>query len=260
MVAAHSFAHRTVLCGVTINIAPMGVSVDGLLWWLGTALDVHWEMTRVDVAAMLATLVGLAAVHFVVLRGVVFRGRHDDSRDWYLLHAAANAVVVALAWPDLLATLSQPPLAFDGMPCAPAHAVVVALHVYHALAFPLTSEDLWHHGVSVFFVGTLAYMYHWGKLINAVDFFMCGLPGGIDYALLAAVKLGVCSKRTEKRCGRQGAHRETAMDVLTQSSLACTEPTCGSTFSSAGREWWSFSTQPFLAKSWRTATLRSPVC
>ena len=36
-------------------------------------------------------------------------------------------------------------------------------------------------------------------MINCMNFFICGLPGGLDYALLAGIKWGVLSKMTEKR-------------------------------------------------------------
>ena len=34
---------------------------------------------------------------------------------------------------------------------------------------------------------------------NTVGFFVCGLPGGLDYCMLAAVKLGLMTSMTEKR-------------------------------------------------------------
>ena len=37
-----------------------------------------------------------------------------------------------------------------------------------------------------------------GPIQNAVGFFMCGLPGGIDYAMLTAVKEGVMTSAAEK--------------------------------------------------------------
>ena len=37
-----------------------------------------------------------------------------------------------------------------------------------------------------------------GPLQNALGFFMCGLPGGLDYAMLAAVKEGLMASSTEK--------------------------------------------------------------
>ena len=38
-----------------------------------------------------------------------------------------------------------------------------------------------------------------GPVQNAVGFFMCGLPGGIDYGMLTAVKEGLMASATEKQ-------------------------------------------------------------
>ena len=77
--------------------------------------------------------------------------------------------------------------------------MVMAIHVYHVIGFKLTKDDIIHHGVSVGVVGTMVFMFRLGKVLNAMNFFVCGLPGGLDYALLAAVKAGLISKMTEKR-------------------------------------------------------------
>jgi hypothetical protein len=39
----------------------------------------------------------------------------------------------------------------------------------------------------------------WTRTVNAVNFFICGLPGGLDYFLLSLVKLGLIDKIVEKR-------------------------------------------------------------
>jgi len=77
--------------------------------------------------------------------------------------------------------------------------IVMAIHLYHVLGFKLSWDDKIHHGISVGVVGTMAYMFRWGRVINAMNFFVCGLPGGLDYALLAAVKANLISRISEKR-------------------------------------------------------------
>ena len=42
-------------------------------------------------------------------------------------------------------------------------------------------------------------MFRLGRVLNAMNFFVCGLPGGVDYALLAAVKAKIIPVITEKR-------------------------------------------------------------
>jgi hypothetical protein len=34
----------------------------------------------------------------------------------------------------------------------------------------------------------------WGRVIDAMNVFVCGLPGGLDYVLLTLVKFGVIDK------------------------------------------------------------------
>mmetsp|Transcript_3930 Transcript_3930/g.8969 ORF Transcript_3930/g.8969 Transcript_3930/m.8969 type:complete len:159 (+) Transcript_3930:2-478(+) len=75
----------------------------------------------------------------------------------------------------------------------------MAVHIYHAVAFPLTWEDRVHHGVSVGIVGSMAYLFRWGRVCDGMNTFVCGVPGGLDYVLLSLVKWGWMEKITEKR-------------------------------------------------------------
>ena len=122
----------------------------------------------------------------------------DDSLVWFTLHAVANAAIVAFAWRDTLHLLTHPLDAF-GASEGRTQGIVMAIHLYHVLGFKLSRDDKVHHAVSVGVVGTMGYMFRLGKVQDAMNFFVCGLPGGIDYVLLAAVKAGLIPKITEKR-------------------------------------------------------------
>eukprot|EP01013_Petalomonas_cantuscygni_P009834 TRINITY_DN22753_c0_g1_i1.p1 TRINITY_DN22753_c0_g1~~TRINITY_DN22753_c0_g1_i1.p1 ORF type:complete len:411 (+),score=66.35 TRINITY_DN22753_c0_g1_i1:145-1377(+) len=82
-----------------------------------------------------------------------------------------------------------------------AHAVAVMIHVYHVVAyFPkLTMMDVVHHATNAFFIGIIAICWPFGRLTPTVDFFMCGLPGGVDYLMLGLVQVGWLNRLTEKR-------------------------------------------------------------
>lgn len=67
------------------------------------------------------------------------------------------------------------------------------------LFFKLDQADIIHHAVSVGLVGSIGYLVRWGAVLSAMDFFICGLPGGLDYAMLALGKMGVLQKITIKR-------------------------------------------------------------
>lgn len=78
-------------------------------------------------------------------------------------------------------------------------AMCIAIHFYHVLAYPCSTMDIIHHVVSVGMVGSLSYLYRFRGATQYSNFFMCGLPGGIDYVLLTLLELGKISKLTEKK-------------------------------------------------------------
>jgi len=124
----------------------------------------------------------------------------DPNLVWFALHALANAVVCGYAWGDTVHVLARPAAAFRPSENE-GHAIVMATHVFHCLFFDLDAADMLHHGVSVGIVGSMGYLVRWGALLHAIDFFICGLPGGLDYAMLAAAKAGALpgGKITAKR-------------------------------------------------------------
>lgn len=84
-----------------------------------------------------------------------------------------------------------------------------AFHSYHTLLTlralggeGLNREDLVHHLVSGIGVPAIGVCMPFGRLLSLVNFFMCGVPGGVDYALLVAVKYGVIGRMREKRVNR----------------------------------------------------------
>jgi hypothetical protein len=60
-------------------------------------------------------------------------------------------------------------------------------------------DDYMHHIISVFIVGTISIVFPFGRTLGAVSFFLCGLPGGIDYLLLSLVKHNLIESITEKK-------------------------------------------------------------
>ena len=122
----------------------------------------------------------------------------DDNLVWFTLHALANAAIVGYAWGDTLHLLAHPLDAF-GASEGRTQGIVMAIHLYHVLGFKLSMDDKIHHAVSVGVVGSMGYMVRLGRVQNAMNFFVCGLPGGIDYLLLAAAKSNLIPKITEKR-------------------------------------------------------------
>jgi len=75
----------------------------------------------------------------------------------------------------------------------------VALHIYHCCIFKLSIEDMFHHGIFLPTIGIPGMIYDWGCFGNWLVFFMCGLPGGVDYLLLGLHKLECCLNYNQKR-------------------------------------------------------------
>ena len=72
-------------------------------------------------------------------------------------------------------------------------------HVYHALAFSLKPNEVRHHLIFSGIGGVITLGMGWGPLMNLCLFLMSGLPGAIDYSMLAAVKCGRMPRLREKQ-------------------------------------------------------------
>jgi hypothetical protein len=145
----------------------------------------------------------LAGVFLIFFDGVVSRNYIDQNTRWFLLHAFANFIMVMTTLPDLAFSLFVMPFhaALSESPVSlfPS-AMSMALHLYHVAMFRnLTWLDWLHHGISAFSAGLIALCFSWGPLVNAMIFFLTGLPGGIDYFMLFLVKTQRMDSITEKK-------------------------------------------------------------
>ena len=147
---------------------------------------------------------GAVTVLDLAIRRAVFK----SSTAWFALHASVNAIISILSWPSLVAALADPMYMLDSHtypPCLigpgsklPLH-LINALHVYHILAFPLTTAEWIHHTGFVLALGSTGAWYDWGLLSNYLAFFLCGIPGGVEYALLVAKRSDMCTEYTFRR-------------------------------------------------------------
>ena len=62
----------------------------------------------------------------------------------------------------------------------------------------VNSADIFHHLVFAGVGNTSNYIVNYGPIANAYFFFICGLPGCIDYFLLALVRCGAIDRMVEK--------------------------------------------------------------
>ena len=140
--------------------------------------------------------------------------KNADAR-WYFVHASANAFITLYSLSDVVHVFVDPNTAFIRPASASSinykvAAMIGAVHAFHALFYTLTPADIFHHVAFVIFNQvaifwpTLAgweasHSMQWGSVINAINFFVCGLPGGIDYLCLCGVKDKLLSRERHKK-------------------------------------------------------------
>ena len=71
--------------------------------------------------------------------------------------------------------------------------------MYHMALFECGFDDIFHHVIFVGIIGGLGICFDAGGAVkNTIAFFMCGLPGGLDYLMLTLVKHDIILNTTEK--------------------------------------------------------------
>ncbi len=117
------------------------------------------------------------------------------------MHALVNAIVTIAAIPDTLRTARDPMQSMEGRCNVVPAYMIVSLLMYHLVAnFRVHPDDVWHHLLFGLGIGGVGLHYCPGPLQNALSFFISGFPGGVDYAMLMAIKDGMMEPITEKVC------------------------------------------------------------
>ena len=145
------------------------------------------------------------ALYFVV-DVIAKRSLPDSNTRWFFLHALANAITAAASLRDLLSVFFFPMCSMVSpiLSWVPTHAGM-AIHLYHCIGFFsfLRTDDIVHHVVFGGGMGALNFILPWGRVTNALLFFITGAPGGCTYAMLVLVKLGWMQSLTEKSISAQ---------------------------------------------------------
>jgi hypothetical protein len=127
----------------------------------------------------------------------------NKSARWFALHSAFNWAIVFLSARDVYSVFSAPLCSLsrpmDAATWTGIHTVFAG-HLYHAVAFDLKPQEVRHHLVFAGVGAAITLSLPWGPLMGLCAFIMCGLPGGIDYGLLSAVKTGHVTQLREKHC------------------------------------------------------------
>ena len=158
-----------------------------------------WDLHSLEVNAKVLVLLALFDFAFA---------QHTKAR-WFACHTFANLLVVITGFRCVVAALYDPLLAADsrvyndtsmfGSASIWPVCVTNTIHVYHMLAFKLTPDDYFHHLMFIPTIGFFGQYWLWGALSGYLGFFISGLPGGIDYLLLALVKHDLFPVLQQKR-------------------------------------------------------------
>ena len=132
----------------------------------------------------LAALATLTALDGSTRRWLRTTNKVEHTR-WCVVHAGANALVAAWGLPSLLWLAPS-----DDAPRFPV-TLALWLHAYHALLYPLSTDDRVHHLVYAAVLGVPSYAYAVAGT-NAMLFFLSGLPGMLIYLLVALRRCGWC--------------------------------------------------------------------
>eukprot|EP01013_Petalomonas_cantuscygni_P030642 TRINITY_DN56666_c0_g1_i1.p1 TRINITY_DN56666_c0_g1~~TRINITY_DN56666_c0_g1_i1.p1 ORF type:complete len:319 (+),score=38.33 TRINITY_DN56666_c0_g1_i1:47-1003(+) len=174
----------------------------------------HWELPVVAPSQQIPDFAGHASIFaasllllFIADRAISLfipalrdaGGKRSQTR-YFLLHVFCNLYVCLVHFDDVLASYSDPVIAYTAPTDSRGVVVILATHVYHILAFrPLPMIDWIHHGVMVLFMLPLAYALQPGPLLGHGAFYSSGLPGMLDYIMLVMIALGFMDRTTEKR-------------------------------------------------------------
>lgn len=118
---------------------------------------------------------------------------------WFQLHSVTNALICIASLSEIGDILRDPAAAVM-QPTTNYWGSILSfcLHLYHVCFFKLTVMDQYHHMISVFFCMPFSIIMR-TKALSWIFFQATGLPGGIDYAMLALVKNGYMDKLLEKK-------------------------------------------------------------
>lgn len=157
-------------------------------------------------APIIATVGWLLLAHVVnsILVFLTINGtlrKWNEKTRWFAIHTIFNLINVILTLPDTILLLKDPLNTTYTYPSIHPTCLVMSLHLYHVYGFRLNYIDKLHHGVMCALLLLTYVHYYEPKAIgftNAVLFFVCGLPGGIDYYLMTQVSLGNMDTIQEK--------------------------------------------------------------
>lgn len=150
----------------------------------------------------LLSLVGIDLMASLISKYYYPNEKVHHNRRWFFIHTYINLLATVYNLSDTILVLSRPDI-YPQLQMSPdswyATNIVIMGHLYHMIFFyPYLKPHEWfHHLIMMSFNGVSVYILQ-NKAQAASAFFLCGLPGLIDYFLLWNVKMGWLDKKIEK--------------------------------------------------------------
>tara|TARA_B110000858_G_C17788427_1_gene468455 strand:- start:1615 stop:2322 length:708 start_codon:yes stop_codon:yes gene_type:complete len=123
----------------------------------------------------------------------------DNIARWFYIHALCNLLITYYSYDDALKCINSSncyEIKWNNNSYN-TYYLASLLHIYHCIFFKLKFDDYLHHFLMVVLCGTFS-IYMKSIISSLALFFLCGLPGFLDYVLLFLVKLNLVNKLTEK--------------------------------------------------------------
>jgi hypothetical protein len=121
------------------------------------------------------------------------------NKPYYLLHSLANWGIVYYTYPIVRDVYLNLPSASSLITNPISYQICSALHIYHILQYKMNSEDIKHHIPTLTVLSIPLFNISQSPLVAHTEFYLCGLPGAIDYILLFLSRNNIIYRMTEKK-------------------------------------------------------------
>lgn len=126
--------------------------------------------------------------------------KYNELTSWYLIHSIANIFITYYCIVPILAIFNDPIYhLFNPTEFYITMILIILLHSYHFLFFECTDDDVFHHVTFVGLGSFVVFFFKNGYFLALSNFFICGLPGAIDYFFLFLYQRGYIEKNIRLR-------------------------------------------------------------
>ena len=137
---------------------------------------------------------------YYILKLIIYFN-HTNLTKWFYTHSIMNFFICIYSIDDIIVCLNNISSCYLiqwNNNSYITYKLSLLLHIYHLLFYKITKSDLIHHLIMCGICGPL--IYYENNIISSVSlFFMCGLPGMIDYFTLFLVKINKIKIKTQKK-------------------------------------------------------------